>query len=252
MKTKRLLTALSIVLFFAMGCPPPPDCGVGQDGDSDGVCDVMDNCTVVPNNGQRDTNANGFGNICDPDFNNDGIVGEQDSVILSNLWGKTVGDPAFNPDVDLDGDNMIGQEDYDIMMLYWGDQPGPSSFPCAGTIPCMLPECTTGPDQDGDGVCNNQDSCLIELNPFQRDTNQDGYGNICDPDVNNDGMVGGPDFVILQIEWGKTLGDPDYDPDVDLDGDGVIGQGDYDIMLLYWGGQPGPSGLTCAGTSPCP
>ena len=108
MKTKQLLTALSIILFCAEGCiMEPADCGVGQDGDADGVCDVMDNCTAVPNNGQRDTNVNGFGNICDPDFNNDGIVGEQDFVIMSNLWGKTLGDPAFNPDIDLNGINPI-------------------------------------------------------------------------------------------------------------------------------------------------
>jgi hypothetical protein len=91
-------------------------------------------------------------------------------------------------------------------------------------------------------------SCLIRAG----DTNQDGYGNICDPDFDNNGGVGISDHVILLPQWGKTVGDPGFDPEVDLDGDDAIGQKDDDILMLHWGGAPGPSGLSCAGTIPCP
>jgi uncharacterized repeat protein (TIGR03803 family) len=36
------------------------------DGDGDGVPDSSDNCPLVPNPGQTDTNGNGIGDVCDP------------------------------------------------------------------------------------------------------------------------------------------------------------------------------------------
>ena len=35
---------------------------------------MLDNCTLLENADQRDTDGDGFGNICDGDFNNDGVV----------------------------------------------------------------------------------------------------------------------------------------------------------------------------------
>src|SRR5262249_10311977 len=37
-------------------------------------------------------------------------------------------------------------------------------------------------DADGDSVCDTEDNCLGRANSDQLDTNQDGYGNACDPD----------------------------------------------------------------------
>lgn len=42
------------------------------DGDSDGVPDVSDNCTRMPNSDQVDQNNNGRGDVCD-DFDRDGV-----------------------------------------------------------------------------------------------------------------------------------------------------------------------------------
>ena len=42
--------------------------------DGDDFDDVNDNCALLSNNDQRDTNGDGFGNVCDPDLNNDGVV----------------------------------------------------------------------------------------------------------------------------------------------------------------------------------
>jgi len=42
--------------------------------DIDGVLDTADNCIVVPNPLQYDTDADGFGNKCDPDMNNDNVI----------------------------------------------------------------------------------------------------------------------------------------------------------------------------------
>lgn len=44
-------------------------------------------------------------------------------------------------------------------------------------------------DQDNDGIPDNQDNCLLAFNPTQFDSNGDGYGSACDPDLDNNGVV---------------------------------------------------------------
>jgi hypothetical protein len=107
------------------------------------------------------------------------------------------------------------------------------------------------PDADADGVCDAADDCSEAANPSQLDTDLDGYGNACDADYGNDGVVGGMDFVALGRAFGARLGEPDYSPDLDANGDGVIGGPDYVVLGRLFAGPPGPSGLACAGSIPC-
>ncbi len=72
-------------------------------------------------------------------------------------------------------------------------------------------------DKDGDNVSDNSDNCPDIANPNQADTDHDGLGDVCDADIDNDGVLNkGAD--------GKAL---DNCPDVanrdqaDDDGDGV-------------------------------
>jgi hypothetical protein len=53
-----------------------------QDTDSDGIEDVEDNCTLVPNAAQTDTDCDTFGNACDTDFDNDGATSPLDLGIF--------------------------------------------------------------------------------------------------------------------------------------------------------------------------
>ena len=85
---------------------PPPSCG--------------DNCTLVANPDQRDTNGDGFGNLCDADLNNDGVtnfldLGQMKSVFFSN-----------DPDADLNGDGSVNFLDLGIMKSRFFGMPGPS------------------------------------------------------------------------------------------------------------------------------
>jgi hypothetical protein len=107
------------------------------------------------------------------------------------------------------------------------------------------------PDADADGVCDEADVCSQVPNATQLDTDLDGYGNACDMDVGNDGVVGGMDFVAVGRAFGARLGEPDYDPQLDANGDGAIGGPDFAALGRGFGGAPGPSGLACAGTVPC-
>ena len=48
------------------------------DSDADNIHDAMDNCALITNMGQRNTVSDDYGNICDPDFDNDLIVNAAD------------------------------------------------------------------------------------------------------------------------------------------------------------------------------
>jgi secreted trypsin-like serine protease len=90
-------------------------------------------------------------------------------------------------------------------------------------------------DADHDGVPDSQDNCLGVYNPDQRDTNGDGYGNMCDPDLNNDGIVNSSDYLMMKARFGTA------DPDADFNGDGVVNASDSLKLKWYIGKPPGPS-----------
>lgn len=62
----------------------------------------------------------------------------------------------------------------------------------------------SNPDTDGDGVFDLVDNCVEVFNPapagtntsdMQTDTDQDGFGNHCDCDYTNNGLVNSQDFL---------------------------------------------------------
>ena len=118
-----------------------------------------------------------------------------------------------------------------------------SSLECA--VACV--------DDDGDGVCNSIDNCLSTPNANQVDSNGDGHGNLCDPDLNDDGLVGIPDFNLFRSAFGSVCGGISYDSNADFNSDCAVGIPDFNIFRTFFGGSPGPSGHACAGLStPCP
>ena len=101
-------------------------------------------------------------------------------------------------------------------------------------------------DTDGDGVVDNVDNCILVPNGTllpdaggnsQLDTDDDGYGNICDPDFDNNETVDLADLEYLQSAFFGS------DPLTDLDGDGKTDFSDMTILKSMLFGSPGPSGL---------
>jgi hypothetical protein len=112
--------------------------------------------------------------------------------------------------------------------------------------------CAGEADTDGDGVCDPEDNCVNAPNPEQFDVNADGFGNACDADYTDDSMIGVPDFGIFAANFGRSVGSPGTEPQADHTGDGTVGVPDFQVIFSGFGGPPGPSGLACAGSAPCP
>lgn len=93
-------------------------------------------------------------------------------------------------------------------------------------------------DPDGDGIPDDQDNCKLVANPDQRDSDGDGYGNMCDGDLDNNGIVNAIDLGKFKTFMGKT------GPNLaaDLDGNGIVNAIDLAIFKRLFGKPPGPSG----------
>jgi murein DD-endopeptidase MepM/ murein hydrolase activator NlpD/ribosomal protein L27 len=107
-------------------------------------------------------------------------------------------------------------------------------------------------DSDGDGFDDYADNCSQVSNPRQTDTDADGYGNACDGDLNNDGIVNSGDLGLLRLAFFSSPGAPNWNPDADLTDDFIVNTADLGAMRAAFFGPPGPSGMSCAGTAPCP
>jgi len=101
-------------------------------------------------------------------------------------------------------------------------------------------------DDDGDGILDATDNCINAANGptipdsggnSQRDTDGDGYGNVCDADLSNDGVVNFADLALFRTSFGSN------NPDADFNGDGVVNFADLATMRSGFGKPPGPSGV---------
>lgn len=111
-------------------------------------------------------------------------------------------------------------------------------------------------DTDGDGVFDVLDNCSARANPPPTqdcDTDDDGYGNFCDGDFNNDYVVNATDFTVRFLPDFKAGTDKAPVDGTDMNCNGVVAATDYIPHFLpqFKQGKPGPSGLHCAGTIPC-
>jgi hypothetical protein len=110
----------------------------------------------------------------------------------------------------------------------------------------------TVPDQDCDGTPDASDNCQAVSNGNQWDSDQDGYGQFCDADYDQNGKVNLTDFSTFKAKY-----QPNYHIDCDHNCDGKVNLTDFaTFQTLYpptGPTNPGPSGLTCAGApGSCP
>ena len=124
--------------------------------------------------------------------------------------------------------------------ILWGTIRAPFIFACAFLVFGLASAPTYAVDTDGDGWEDADDNCSAFANPFQHDTDNDGYGNACDGDLDNDGATGGSDFILWRGMYATgSSEDCDHNDDhvCDFNADFRRFKG-----RLY-GNPPGPSGL---------
>ncbi len=107
-------------------------------------------------------------------------------------------------------------------------------------------------DSDNDGFTDGVDNCTLVAIPSQLDSDGDGYGNICDGDINNSGTVTTADFGLLRSVLGQPASFSPAAAAADMNGSGTVTTADFGLLRARLGTTPGPSGLACAGTVPCP
>jgi subtilisin family serine protease len=146
--------------------PPvcPPDCkisdGSGSSGpvnpdlidyDGDGIVRKYDNCNLVSNSDQKDTDGDGRGDACESDSDKDGIEDYN-----ANNKGDNCPTTSNRDQKDTDRDGK-------------GDA------------------CDS--DDDNDGIVDTNDNCRLLQNPNQSDFDEDGRGDRCDLDADGDGTI---------------------------------------------------------------
>lgn len=94
----------------------------------------------------------------------------------------------------------------------------------------LLVNVTANSDSDGDGVADDSDNCPHHANADQRDTDNDGYGNVCDPDLSGDNVVNAADLAAL-IDAFLSTGN---DLRADFDGDHKVNFKDLSWLRKYW------------------
>ena len=105
--------------------------------DADGALD--DNCRVLANEHQVDADGDGYGNRCDPDINQDGIVGPIDAACFIGPdscfgWSRMDVEPGRENCAicDLDEDDGVGPRDFQIYTDFFGQSiAGHTTLECA-------------------------------------------------------------------------------------------------------------------------
>ncbi len=220
----RITPGAALLVERAFGRETPNGVGL-LDADGDGVPDLADNCGAHPNGRQRDADRDGFGDACDLDLDQSGLVtySEYQQVLdcetVSPLTpflatyepfsGSTA--PPMSPEpllarercrlADLDEDFAVTAADGVIALGLLGLPPGPAgSAETPPVVPVIDPL-----DPDGD-LIGPGDNCSLVANPRQLDaggvgqgSSSDGIGDDCQcGDVNGDGVVTGLDGTLAK------------------------------------------------------
>ncbi len=126
----RLTIFAAVITFLLWGT-----LAFAQDFDGDGVADSIDNCSDQQNPTQDDTDQDDCGNLCDADYDNDGIVGMLDFGQFVNAY-LTNDEEKCHIDGSIPGCS-VGIFDFAFFGGLYLTVPGPSGT-TIGTVACPL------------------------------------------------------------------------------------------------------------------
>ena len=156
--------------------------GIDADDDDDGLSDAVDNCPLVNNPDQMNTDSstgNRDGNACDDDDDGDGVDDTADNCPLH------VNVDQLDTDGDKQGNECDNDDDNDGIPDHRDPFPlddGNTDTDGDGTSDKY------DDDDDNDGFDDVSDNCPLHVNADQTDTDDDGEGDACDTDDDNDGI----------------------------------------------------------------
>jgi hypothetical protein len=127
MKRNAFLATTLLLLWGA-----PALAGSNPDLDLDGIGDVIDNCSEAPNTDQDDTDADYCGNLCDADYDQDGVVGAGDWNKFRRCWLQPC--ELYKHTEPVQG-FAVGSGDFNFIRSAWLGIPGPSGT-TPGTVAC--------------------------------------------------------------------------------------------------------------------
>ena len=221
------------------------------DTDSDGVTDVTDNCPTDANADQADIDGDSVGNVCDADIDNDGVLNASDAFAYNSLE-STDNDSDCTGDANLStsgngcGNNSDPDDDNDGMTDEFENLYGLNSLSntdAGGDVDgdgvTNLEEFTNGTnptevnfdtiDTDSDGVTDVTDNCPTDANADQADIDGDSVGNVCDADIDNDGVLNASDaFAYNSLESTDNDSDCTGDANLSTSGNGCGNNSDPD------------------------
>jgi hypothetical protein len=134
----RSFTLWLALALAALGLVHASFAGVAEDDDLDGIFNWYDNCRVVSNTPQCDTDLDGYGNACDGDFDNNKSTSAIDFGIFVPDFKKGV-DAGKADGTDMECNGVVNALDFGkFVPNFKAGKPGPSGLFCAGTVPCDL------------------------------------------------------------------------------------------------------------------
>jgi hypothetical protein len=185
-----------------------------DDGDGDGVGDMCDNCAGFSNFAQFDTDGDGRGDVCDSDLDGDLVENALDNCVA--LPNKANG--GLQADLDRDGKGDVC--DLDVDGDGFENTIDLCPFAASSTNVDLPGNQSCKRDSDQDGIFDQLDNCPFAVNSNNQDLDRDGLGDVCDLDMDADGINDKLPDLSLTGKDNCPLVRNRSQVDGDLDGDG--------------------------------